>query len=397
MTACTIFGAHNVGTAAPRIEGAEPVPNDHQAQSTKDAAPATPAAQERVLAELPFADTSDFEEARRGVIAALPGGIIHKASGELAWDLGQYDFLGSETAPPTVNPSLWRMARLNMANGLFQVTDRVCQIRGLELANMTIVESETGIVVIDTLGCAAAAALAPYRAYRGRRRVRAIIYTHSRSDHYGGALGVATAEEVERDGIAIIAPDQFMESPGAETVLAGVPMMRRMHYQFGIGLPSGPCGQVDSGLCKRVASGTSTLLAPTELIIESFETRTLDAVDFVFQMAPDTEAPAEMHIFLPQFGVLNMAENTTRHLHNFIPIRGAVARDTRVWSKYIARAMEAFGDRIEILIAQHHWPVWAGNGCWPISDGSATSTSTSTTRPCASRRTASGPSTSPNG
>jgi alkyl sulfatase BDS1-like metallo-beta-lactamase superfamily hydrolase len=326
----------------------------------KPATGPTAAANQAVLRELPFHDTSDFDDARRGHIAPLPEGVVRGAGGKLVWDLNDYAFLAREEAPPEVNPSLWRMARLNMANGLFEVTSGVFQVRGIDLANMTIVEGERGIIVVDALTNAesAAAALALYRAHRGDRPVSALVYTHSHSDHYGGALGVASLEEVRQGRVPVIAPDGFMEELGAEMVLAGIPMLRRSHFQFGGALVKGERGQVDAGLGKRTGAGTSTLLPPTDLIVRPVERRIVDGVEMTFQMAPQTEAPAEMHIYFPQHRLLNMAENTTRHLHNFIPLRGAQARDTRVWSDAIATSMELFGAEAEILVAQHHWPIW---------------------------------------
>lgn len=326
----------------------------------KPATAQTAAANRAVLEQLPFGDTQDFADAMRGHIAPLPDGVVRGAAGRLVWDLNEYRFLEREEAPPEVNPSLWRLARLNMANGLFEVCPGVYQVRGLDLANMTIVEGMRGIVVIDALtnAEAAAAALALYRAHRGERPVTCLVYTHSHSDHYGGARGVASLEEVRDGRVPVIAPDRFMEELGAEMVLAGIPMLRRSHFQFGGALVRGERGQVDAGLGKRTGAGTSTLLPPTDLIVQPVERRTVDGVEMVFQMAPQTEAPAEMHIWLPQRRVLNMAENTTRHLHNFIPLRGAQARDTRIWSDAIATAMELFGAEAEILIAQHHWPIW---------------------------------------
>lgn len=319
---------------------------------THSAAAATP------LSPTPdFSDTADFADAARGFIATLPDAVIRTASGTAVWDLTQYAFLAAETAPPTVNPSLWRMARLNMHHGLFEVTERVFQVRGLDLANLTIVESATGIIVIDTLTTAevATAAMALYYAHRGQRPVRAVIYTHSHSDHFGGVQGVIVRDAA---GIPIIAPDGFMEAVGGENVLPGNAMARRAQFQFGGLLRQGPLGQVDAGLGKITARGTQSLIAPTMLIRAPVETHIIDGVEIVFQLAPETEAPAEMHLFLPQWGVLNMAENATHHLHNFLPLRGAVVRDPRMWAKYLAEALELFGARTEVLIAQHHWPVW---------------------------------------
>jgi alkyl sulfatase BDS1-like metallo-beta-lactamase superfamily hydrolase len=326
----------------------------------KDAAPSTAAANRKVRAALPFEDRRDFADARRGQIATLPDGIARSASGQIVWNLRDYDFLDAEEAPATVNPSLWRMARLNRESGLFQVAERVYQLRGIDLANMTIIEGDRGLVVIDTLlTCEAAkAGLALYYAHRPKRPIAAIIYTHSHADHFGGVKGVISAEDAAAGRVAVIAPDGFMAAIGGENVLAGLPMSRRAQFQFGTLLPKGERQQVDAGLGKGQARGTVSLIAPTDLIVGETETRMIDGVEFVFQLAPETEAPAEMHIHLPQLRILNMAENACPVLHNFIPLRGAVARDPRVWSHYLAQAIELFGDTTDILIGQHHWPTW---------------------------------------
>ena len=326
----------------------------------KDAEPATRAVNAVVRAALPFADRRDFTDARRGLIATLPEGIARAASGQVIWRLSDYDFLDAEEAPPTVNPSLWRIARLNREAGLFHVTDRVYQLRSIDIANMTIVETDNGLVIIDTLMTCeiARAGLELYYAHRPRRPIVAVIYTHSHIDHFGGVKGIVSTEDAAAGRIPLIAPNGFMEAVGGENVLAGLPMTRRAQYQFGTLLPTGERQQVDAGIGKGFARGTVSLIAPTDLIKAPIETRVIDGIEFVFHLAPETEAPAEMHIHLPTLGVLDMAENATHHLHNFIPLRGSVARDPRIWSHYLAEAIELFAGQSEVLIGQHHWPTW---------------------------------------
>lgn len=265
----------------------------------KDAEPATRAANAAVLGTLPFDDTSDFDDANRGFVAPLPERQIRAKSGTMLWDLCAYDFLEKADAPPTVNPSLWRMARLNMASGLFEVCPRVYQVRGLDLANMTIVEGDSGLVIVDPLTTAevASAALALYRTHRGERPVVAVVYSHSHVDHYGGVRGVISEDDVRARGVQVIAPDGFMEAVGGENVLAGNAMARRAQFQFGGLLRPGPRGQVDAGLGKTTARGNVGLIAPTRLIREPVETHVIDGIEIVFHLAPETEAPAEMHLF----------------------------------------------------------------------------------------------------
>jgi alkyl sulfatase BDS1-like metallo-beta-lactamase superfamily hydrolase len=273
---------------------------------------------------LPFGDRADFEDAARGFIGTLPKVEIRNAVGRVLYSLEDYALLAHDTAPDSVNPSLWRQARLNMHNGLFEVTDRIYQVRGFDISNMTIIEGSRGIIIIDPLVSTevARAGLELYW-HRGRRPVAAVIYSHSHVDHFGGVRGVVDEADVKAGNVAIIAPDRFMEEVTKENVLAGTPMLRRAMFQFGGLLPRGPRGQVDAGLGKVTSRGTVTLIPPTQLIRAPIEVHTIGGVEIVFQLAPDTEAPAEMHMFYPDLRALNLAENATYNLHNIYPIRGA--------------------------------------------------------------------------
>jgi alkyl sulfatase BDS1-like metallo-beta-lactamase superfamily hydrolase len=327
---------------------------------TKDAEPASRAVNGSFLQALPFNDRADFDDANRGFIATVPDGTIPGQGGKPAWDNNQYDFLKNEQAPPTVNPSLWRQARLNAINGLFKVTDRVYQVRGLDISNMTIIEGDTGLILIDPVltNETAKAALELYLKNRPAKPVVAVIYTHSHADHFGGGKGVITEEDAKSGKVKVIAPDRFMDYAVAENIIAGNAMGRRAQYQFGSALPVGERGQIDTGLGKALARGTASLIPPNDLIKQTYETRTIDGVEIEFHLAPSSEAPSEMLMYFPHFKMLNMAEDATHNMHNLYTIRGAEIRDGRLWSRYVSDAIERYGDKTEIEIAQHHWPMW---------------------------------------
>jgi alkyl sulfatase BDS1-like metallo-beta-lactamase superfamily hydrolase len=320
-------------------------------QTPKPAQPGVAAANQAVLAQLPFSDRQDFDDATRGFVATVPDSRNPQ----------QYQFLQGD-APATVNPSLWRLAQLNALNGLFKVTDGMYQVRGFSLANMTIVEGRTGLIVIDPLSTIGAAkeGLDLYFAHRPKKPVVAVVYTHSHSDHYGGAKGVTSDADVAARRTRVFAPAGFMDAAVSESVIAGNAMGRRAQYQFGAPLPRGERGNVDAGLGKNDSRGTGgrSIIAPTDSIVQPVETHTIDGVSVVFHLAPASEAPAEMHLYFPQLHVLDIAENATHTLHNLLPLRGTEVRDAKGWSRYLGDALERFGADAQVLIAQHHWPVW---------------------------------------
>ena len=303
-----------------------------------------------------LADRTDFEDARRGFIAKLEPAVIRDDSGTVVYDADAYEGAMDGDAPPTVNPSLWRQSQLTAIHGLFQVTDGIFQIRGIDLSNMTVVEGESGIIVIDPLVSAetAAAAIGLYRSHRGDRPVKAVIYTHSHIDHFGGVLGVVDADT----DVPILAPQGFLEHAVSENVYAGVAMLRRGMYHTGMALPVGATGTTGVGLGPGTSTGTVGLLAPTRDITHTGQEELLDGVRIVFQMTPGTEAPSEMNFHFPDHRALCLAENATHNLHNILTLRGAQVRDARSWSRYLAEALELFADDTDVAFASHHWPTW---------------------------------------
>jgi alkyl sulfatase BDS1-like metallo-beta-lactamase superfamily hydrolase len=302
-----------------------------------------------------LSDQTDFANAGRGLIARLEPGMIMNSGGQAVFDADQFSLITGD-CPATVHPSLWRQSQLTARQGLYEVTPGIYQVRGADLANMTLVESRTGVIVIDPLTSqeCAAAALALYRAHRGDRTVTAVIYTHPHLDHFGGVLGVVPADTK----VPIIAPEHFMEHAVSENVYAGTAMLRRGMYYSGDALPAGPTGSVGMGLGTRVSHGTVGLIAPTLFITRTVHEKIIDGVRILFQLTPGTECPAEMNFFFPAQQALCLAENATRNMHNLLTLRGAQVRDPRSWSRYIAEAMELFGDQCEVAFASHHWPTW---------------------------------------
>ena len=312
------------------------------------------------LKALPFSDTRDFDEAARGFLGTLENARITSPQGRVVWSLEPYGFLSQAEAPPTVDPSLWRQSRLNMNHGLFEVVPGVYQVRGLDIANMTLIEGDSGVIVVDTLTSieGARAAMELYFRHRGARPVAAVIFTHTHTDHWGGARGVLEEDVLASGRVPIIAPNLFMEHAVSENIIAGPAMLRRAQYQFGPFLPRGPRGQVDCGLGKSMAAGSVALLRPTDLIMVTGDKRSIDGLEFEFQMAPNSEAPAEMHFFVPRYKLLNLAENCTHNFHNLLPFRGADVRDALAWSKYLGEALQMWGGKADAMCGQHHWPVW---------------------------------------
>jgi linear primary-alkylsulfatase len=304
---------------------------------------------------------SDFEEARRGLVAPFDPPVVEDGRGRTVWDLRPYDFLDNEP-PETAHPSLWRQGQLTRIAGLFELAPGVYQLRGFDLSNMHVIEGESGIVVVDPLISAetAAAALGLYREHRGERPVTGLVYTHSHVDHFGGARGVLTPEQAEARDLPILAPTGFLHHAVSENVFAGTAMGRRAGYMYGALLDRGPAGQLGSGLGQTTSLGTITLVPPTLDITETGQEEVVDGIRMVFQLTPGTEAPAEMNFHLPKKEALCVADNAARSMHNILTPRGALVRDPRIWAYHLDEAIELFGSSSEVLFAGHHWPCWGG-------------------------------------
>lgn len=315
-------------------------------------------------ARLPFVDKRDFEEAKRGFIAAPSFKQIKADAGHVAWDMGSYQWLLSGEDFTSIHPSLLRQAVLNMAYGLYEVVPgRIYQVRGFDLANITFIKGDSGWIIFDPLTAreTARAALEFINASLGPRPVVGVVYSHSHGDHFGGVRGVVDEADVVSGKVMLIAPEGFMEAAIAENVFAGNAMTRRLQWQYAVLLQRNPYGHVDQAIGKNIASGSVGLIAPNRIIKQDFEEITLDGVKMVFQNTPDTEAPVEMNTYFPQFKAFWAAENVTGTIHNIYTLRGAAVRNAINWSKHIDVALHKFGPDAQVMLASHSWPRWGND------------------------------------
>ena len=316
------------------------------------------AAHQKVVAELSFQDKADYERAERGFIATRKDPIIKTADGRTAMDLRQFDFL-DETAPSTANPSLWRQSQLNKKHGLFKVTEGIYQVRGFDLANMTVVATDNGWIVIDplTTEAVARAAMDLIDEHLGKKPIKAVIVTHSHLDHYGGIKGIVTQAQVN-EGVDIIAPAGFYESAISENIIAGNAMKRRALYMFGYLLPVDTAGFIGNGLGQQISTGSNGILRPTITITETGQRVTVDGLEMVFQNTPEAEAPAECMFYFPRYKAFCQAEEINHNLHNLYTLRGAEVRNGSKWAKYIDQSIQLFGEEVAVSFGSHHWPTW---------------------------------------
>ncbi len=316
-------------------------------------------AHKHLARSLPVHDEQDVTDARRGFLGALQPCVVRAADGRIVWDNDSYAFLAGD-APDTVHPSLWRQSALTAIHGLFEVVPGLYQVRGLDLSNISFVEGERGVVVVDPLLSeeTAAAALALYRRHRGDRPVTGVVYTHSHADHFGGVRGVLAQRDVDTGRVPVLAPEGFTEHAVTENVYAGTAMARRAGYMYGAALPRGPRGQVGTGLAQTTSTGAFGLIPPTLDVTATGQREIVDGVRMVFQLAAGTEAPAAMHVFFPDHSALCMADTTVPGMHNILTIRGAVVRDAHAWAGVLTEAIELFGGDLEVVFAGHNWPTW---------------------------------------
>ena len=302
-------------------------------------------------------DGRDLEFAERGFVATRKDPLIRGSGGRTVYDLSSYGFV-SGAAPDTVNPSLWRQARIITRHGLFKVADGIYQVRGFDVSTVSFIDAGSGWIVVDPLISVevAQAALELVTEHLGAKPVIAVIYSHSHVDHYGGVEGVATRAEVAAGRVRIIAPEGFLEHAVAENIIVGPAMVRRGRYQFGFTLPRSAQGEITSGLGPGPSLGRSSLIAPTDTIVRTGQELAIGDVQMVFQITPGTEAPAEMNFYLPQFRALFMAENANLTMHNLLPARGALVRDCKAWADYLTEAIRLFADRSDVMFAAHGIP-----------------------------------------
>ena len=330
-----------------------------------DASDATRTAQAELAKRLPLDDPRDEANVTRGKLAEIPGGAILDRNGKAVWDRRPYAFLNAAEAPATVNPSLWRQARLDAVHGLFEVVPgKIWQIRGYDISVMTIIRGKTGWIVVDPLLSEETAAAGwklfadTVEAKAKALPIKAVIFSHSHSDHFGGVGGIVTPEQVKAGKVRIIAPHGFSEEATSENVLAGAAMGRRALYMFGSILQPGVRGQVDTGLGPKLSTGTIGYMEPTETVSDKGGTLTIDGLAFEFLDAGSTEAPSEFVFYIPAYKALHTTEVVTHTLHNVLTLRGAQVRDALHWSKVIDAMLLKWGGKAEVAMASHHWPTW---------------------------------------
>jgi len=313
-----------------------------------------------LLEYLKFADTTDFQNARKGFMGTIPSGEILQDDGSLSYSMKEFDFL-TGNQPNTANPSLWRQSRLNSINGLFKVTENIYQIRGFDLANMTLIKGKTGWLIIDplTVPATAKAAMALVKEKIGDFPVKAILLTHSHIDHFGGMRAFVSEEDLKSGKVKVLAPAGFFEHSISENVMGGNTMSRRAAYMYGSLLPKSVNGSLGSGLGTTTAKGETGILEPTDYITnENGETRIIDGVKIDLIFTPESEAPAEMMFYFPDLKAFCQAENISHTLHNLYTLRGAQVRNGQKWSQYIDRCIYMFGKDVEVSFGSHHWPTW---------------------------------------
>ncbi len=315
----------------------------------------------KARANLPFEDTRDIQEQRKGLLAQMKDLQIQADAGHVAWDMKRFQFLDEQDEFDSIHPSLVRQSRLNNNYGLYEVIPGVYQVRGFDLSDITFVRGKTGWIVFDPL-ISAEPVRAAWKLFQEQvgegLPVSAVIYSHTHGDHWGGVRGLIDEEDVRSGKIPVIAPIDFMQFTISENVYAGNAMNRRLFYQYGLLLPASPYGYVGQGLGQAVSAGATGLIAPTRFVSAAIEEFDVDGIKMIFQNTPNTEAPREMNTYIPSMKALWMAENVVSSLHNIYTLRGAPVRDPLNWSKYIADALYRFGSEAEVMFASHHWPRW---------------------------------------
>ena len=310
---------------------------------------------------LPFGDTRDFDEQKKGLIAPMQDRKIMADAGHVAWDMERFQFLDKQDDFDSIHPSLLRQSKLNNNYGLYEVIPGIYQVRGFDLSDITFIRGKTGWIVFDPLVSKepVRAAWKLFQQHVGQGLpVSAVIYSHTHGDHWGGVRGIVDEADVRSGKVPIIAPVDFMQFTVSENVYAGNAMNRRLFFQYGLLLPAAPHGYVGQGLGQAVSAGATGLIAPTRYVEKPIEEFEVDGLRMIFQNTPNTEAPREMNTYIPDMKALWMAENVIASLHNIYTLRGAPVRDPLNWSKYIGEALQRFGLEAEVMFASHHWPRW---------------------------------------
>ncbi|MGW6057856.1 MBL fold metallo-hydrolase [Streptomyces sp. NPDC055189] len=334
-------------------------------------------------AELPDTERL-FTEATRQLIAPPVEQALESRgskSGTKVWDFAAFDFLADGgPAPDSVAAPVWRQGQLNSSAGVFEVItnqqSQVHQVRGYDLANMTIVTGASGLVVIDALGSyeTARAALKRYRdtveASRGRPAlpVKAVIYTQSGVDHFGGVRGLfAEAGDTLPKDLRVYAPEGLLADALLRQITQGARTARLVDYAYGTRLETSPVGLVDSDLGRTVSLGDPAFVPPTDTVggllpaatardkwpawasipwREGLYAVEIDGVKLVLQPASGHASPAELNLYLPEHRLVHLAGP------------GLLGGPSRARAAFLDATLTAFAADSDLGSSAYGAPVW---------------------------------------
>ncbi len=168
---------------------------------------------------------------------------------------------------PHVDPGFAAYSDANDDARLIRVTEHVYAAVGFDVANMTFIVTDEGVLVFDTGGevARAAKALAALREVTTAPIV-GVVYSHGHGDHTGG-VDVFIPDEA-RGRIPIYAGRNFERYLRETAVPRG---LMRAYYQMGYLLPKDETGSVGSGIGPPAGSGGATYQRPTVVVEDTLD------------------------------------------------------------------------------------------------------------------------------